>query len=101
MFSFTLWPIIQKIRISVPSLLQHTWYLDDGFIAGSEDQINQTLEILFNEDLERDLISEKDKCQLCSIKDLLFVDQATKKNLGNGFEVLGVRFVQNNYSLLV
>ena len=33
----TLWPIIQKIKTSVPGLLQYTWYLDDGFNAGSED----------------------------------------------------------------
>ena len=54
LFSLTLWPIIQKIKTSVPGLLQHTRYLDDGFINGSEDQIKQTLEILANEGPERD-----------------------------------------------
>ena len=85
----TLWPIIQKIKTSVPDLVQHTWNLDDGFIAGSEDQIKQTLEILANESPERGLFLRKDKLKLWSIKDLPSVDQAVKRNLGNGFEILG------------
>ena len=86
----TLWPIIQKIKTSVRGLLHHTWYLDDGFIAGSEDQIKQTLEILANEGPERGLKFRKDKCELWSTKNLPSVDQAVKRNLGNGFEFLGV-----------
>ena len=77
------------INTSVPGWLQHTWYLDDGFTAGSEDHFKQTVEILDNECPERGLISRKDKCELWSIKDLPSVDQAEKRNLGNGFEVLG------------
>ena len=49
LFSLTLWPVIEKIRDAVPNLTQHTWYLDDGFVAGSEDQIRTTLHILANE----------------------------------------------------
>ena len=60
LFSLTLWPIIHKIKTSVPSLLQHFWYLDDGFFAGSEDQIKQTLEILANEGPERGQFFGKD-----------------------------------------
>ena len=81
--------MIQKIKTSVPDLVQHTWYLDDGFIAVSEDQIKQTLEILANEGPERGLFLRKDKCELWSIKDLPSVDQAVKRNLENGFEILG------------
>ena len=80
---------MQKIKTSVPGLLQHTWYLVDGFIAESEDQIKQTLEILANECPERGLVLRKEKCELWSIKDLPSVDQTVKRNLGNGFEVLG------------
>ena len=90
LFSLTLWPIIQKIKTSVLSLLQHNWCLIDGFIAWSEDQINQTLEILANKvPTERGLILRKDKYELWSIQDLPSVDQAVKKNVGIGFEVLG------------
>ena len=74
MFSLTLWPIIQKIKTSVPGLLQHSLYLDDRFIAGSEDQTKQKLEILANEGPERGLILRKNKCELWSIKDLPSVD---------------------------
>ena len=90
LFSLTIWPIIQKIKTSVLSLLQHTWYLIDGFIAWSEDQINQTLEILANKvPAEKGLILRKDKYEQWSIEDLSSVDQAVKKNVGIGFEVLG------------
>ena len=74
LFSLTLWPIIQKIKASVPVSLQPTWYIDDGFIAGSEDQIKQTLEILANEGRERGLILRKDKSELWWINVLPSVD---------------------------
>ena len=63
-------------------------FIDDGFIAGSEDQTKQTFEILANECPERGLILRKDKSELWSIKDLPSVDQAVKRKLGNGFEAL-------------
>ena len=78
-------------------MLQHTWYLDDGFIAGSEDQIKQTVEILANEGPERGLILRKDKRELWSIKDLPSVDQAVKSNLGNGFEFMGAEVVSKDF----
>ena len=69
--------------------MQHSWYLNDGIIAGSEDQIKQTLEILANEGPHRGLILRKDECELWSIKDLHSADQTVKRNLGNEFEVRG------------
>ena len=48
LFSLTLCPAIEKIRDAVPNFTQHTWYLDDGFVAGSEDQIRTKLNILAN-----------------------------------------------------
>ena len=89
LFSLTLWPFIQKIKTSVLILLQHTGYLDYGFMAGSGDQIKQTLEIAANEAPDRGLILRKDKCELWSIEDLPSDDHAVRKNLGNGFEVQG------------
>ena len=58
----------RTIKTSVPSLLQHNRYFDDGLIAGSENQINQKLEILANEGPERDLIFRKDKCGCGQLK---------------------------------
>ena len=39
----------------------------------------------------------KDKCELWSIKDLPSVDQAVKRNLGNGFDVLGAAVVSKDF----
>ena len=89
LFSLTLWPVIEKIRDAVPNLTQHTWYLDDGFVAGSEDQIRTTLDILANEGPKRGLYLRKDQCELWSIVDLPSVDREVTRNMGNGFEVLG------------
>ena len=63
--------------------------MDDGFVAGSEDQIRTTLDILATEGPKRGLYLRKDKCELWSIVDLPSVDQEVTRNLGNGFEVLG------------
>ena len=76
-------------RDAVPNLTQHTWYLDDGFVAGSENQIRTTLDILANEGPKRGLYLRKDNCELLSIVDLPSVDQEVIKNTGKGFEVLG------------
>ena len=89
LFSLTFWPVIEKIRDAVPNLTQHTWYLDDGFVAGSDDQTRTTLDILANEGPERGLYLRKDKSELWSIVDLPSVDREVTRNMGNGFEVLG------------
>ena len=56
-FSLTLWPAIEK-KDAVPNLTQHTWYLDDDFVAGTEDQIQTTLDIFANEGLKGGSCSE-------------------------------------------
>ena len=76
-------------RDAVPNLTQHTWYLDDGFVAGSENQIQTTLDILANEGPKRGLYLRKDNCEPLSIVDLPSVDREVTKNTGKGFEVLG------------
>ena len=89
LFFLTLWPVIEKIRDAVPNLTQHTWYLDDGFVAGSEDQIRTTLHNLANEGPKRGLYLRKDKCELWSIVNLPSVDREIVRNTSNGFEVVG------------
>ena len=58
-FLLTLWPVIEKIRDTVPNPTQHTWYLDDGLVEESEDQIQRTLVILANEGSKRGSVSEE------------------------------------------
>ena len=83
LFLLTLWPVIEKIRDAVPSLTKQTWYLDDGFVAGTENQIRTTLDILANEGQKRVLYLRKDKCKLCSIVDLPSVDREVTIKTGD------------------
>ena len=73
------------IRDAVPNLTQHYWYLVNGFVAGSEDQIRITLDILANGGPK---VIEEDKCELWPIVDLPSVDREVTRIKGNGFEVL-------------
>ena len=59
--------------------------MDDGFVAGSEDQSQTTLDNFAN---EGGLYLRKDKFELWSIVDLPSVDGEVTRNTGNGFEVL-------------
>ena len=61
----------------------------DRFVAGSEDQIRTTLDILANEGAKRGLYLTKHKCELWSIVDLPSVDREVTRNTGNHFKVLG------------
>ena len=88
-FSLTLWLVVEIIRDAVLNLTQHTRYLDVGFIAGSEDQIRTTLDILANESLKKGLYLRKNMCKLWSFVDLPSVGREVTRNTGNGFEVLG------------
>ena len=60
----------RKIKDTVPNLTKQTWYLDDCSVAGSEDQIRTTLDILANESPKKCLYLRKDTCKLWSIVDL-------------------------------
>ena len=46
LFSLTLWPIIGKIQETAPELQQHSWYLDDGVLVGSEDDLIRSWDLL-------------------------------------------------------
>ena len=46
LFSLTLWPIIEKIQESSPELQKHFWYLDDGVLVGSEDDLIRSWDLL-------------------------------------------------------
>ena len=89
LFSLTLWSVLEIIRDAVPNLKQHTLYFDDGFVAGSEDQIRTTPDILANEVPKRGLYLRKDKCEIWSIVDLPSADREVTRNTGNCLEVLG------------
>ena len=48
LFSLALWPIIKEIETKLPNLVQHNWYLDDGILAGTQQQLCAALNLLTN-----------------------------------------------------
>ena len=45
-FALTLHPIIEKVKSEVPGLLANSWYLDEGTLCGSPDDVNLALSII-------------------------------------------------------
>ena len=89
LFSLTLWPIIEKIQETAPKLQQHSWYLDDGVLVGSEDDLIRSWALLCQLGLDRGLHIRVDKCELWSTVDLDRLDIRIKRNDFSGLEVLG------------
>ena len=46
LFSLTLQPIVKMIKEQVPALCANDWYLDDGALAGSVQEIQHVIDIL-------------------------------------------------------
>ena len=89
LFSLTLWPIIEKIQESLPELLQHSLYLDDGVLVGSEDNLIRSWDLLCQLGPDRSLHVRVDKCELWSTVDLDRLDIRIKRNDVSGLEGLG------------
>ena len=70
LFSLTLWPIIEKIQESLSELQQHSWYLDDGVLVGSEDDLIRSWDLLCQLAPDRGLHVSVDKCELWSTVDI-------------------------------
>ena len=45
-FALTLHSLVEKIQLKVPGLLLNTWYLDDGILCGSPQDLSLALDIL-------------------------------------------------------
>ena len=45
-FSLILWHIKEEVESKLPKLTQHCGYLDDRIIAGTENELNEALDIL-------------------------------------------------------
>ena len=46
LFSLTLQPIVEMIEQQVPNLVANEWYLDDGCVAGKEQQLQRVVDII-------------------------------------------------------
>ena len=44
LFALTLHPIVERIKLKVPNLLAHEWYLDDGGMAGKREELQMVVD---------------------------------------------------------
>ena len=87
MFSLALWPIIKEIETKLPNLVQHNWYLDDGILAGTHQQLCTALNLLTNLDDGCLLELRIEKSELCSPVDLNAIDNRVKRNSKEELEI--------------
>ena len=60
------WPIIKELDDKLSNLMQNSWYLDDGIIAGKEEELCESLEFLATHGKKCGLELRRDKCELWS-----------------------------------
>ena len=89
LFSLTLWLIIEETESKIPSLTQHCWYFEDGIIAGTEPELNDTLDILTVSGKTCGLELRRDKCGVWRKRDLNTIDSRIKRNSREGLEIQG------------
>ena len=89
LFSLALWPIIKQIETKLRNLVQHNWYLEDGILAGTHQQLCTALNFLTNLSEGCGLELRNEKCELWSPVDLNAIDNRVKRNSQEGFEILG------------
>ena len=61
---FTLQPIVERIRREIPNLICNAWYLDDGTLCGSPEDLERALEIIEEEGPARGLHLNRHKSLL-------------------------------------
>ena len=63
-FAITLQPIVERIKREIPSLLCNTWYLDDGVLCGTPEDLVAALKIIEEEGPPRGLYLNRHKSLL-------------------------------------
>ena len=97
MFSLALWLIIRDLDIKIPGLMKNSWYLDYGFIAGSEEELCESLEISSIIGNKCGLEHRRDKFGLWSTTCFVAVDSRIKRNSQSGIEILGAAIGTPNF----
>jgi hypothetical protein len=64
LFALVLQPLVLKIRERCPGLVLNVWYLDDGTLVGSPDQVRAAYDILVEEGRDVGLHLNPAKCEL-------------------------------------
>ena len=89
LFSLALWPINKEIETKLPNLVQLNWFLDDGILAGTRQQLCTALILLTNLGEGCGLELRIEKCELVSTVDLNAIDNRVMRNSKEGLEILG------------
>ena len=63
-FALALHPIVERIAEEVPGLLVNVWYLDDGTLCGSSDDLLKALKIIEEDGPARGLLLNRSKSSL-------------------------------------
>ena len=90
-FALALHPIVEKIKEKVPGLLINVWYLDDGTLCGSLDDLAAALTIIEDEGPALGLHLNRSKCLIHSIADTP-INNPSLANIpivSGGFDLLG------------
>ena len=87
-FAMALHPLIQQIKEQVPGLVINAWYLDDGTLYGSADDLLSALDILESAAPAYGLSLNRSKCLLYS-PDASFVLHPDIPTTHEGFSLLG------------
>ena len=95
--SLALWPIIKEIETKLPNLVQHNWYLDDGTLAGTHQQLCTALNLLTNLGNGCGLELRIEKCERWATVDLNAIDNRVKRNSKEGLEILGAAIGNHSF----
>ena len=69
-FALALYPIVEQLSTTIPSLCLNLWYLNDGMLVGSATNLRQAVDLIELEGPSRGLSLNKSKCLLSLPPDL-------------------------------
>ena len=107
-FSLALHPIVRRIKDEVPGLLINTWFLDDGTLCGSPEDLSKALSIIESEGPPRGLFLNHAKSLIFAPPDSS-MSPALLQNIpttSEGFTLLGspigpANFCESNLSISI
>ena len=90
LFCLAIHPLLCRIREQCPSLIANSWYLDDGVVAGSEEDVTRALRIIETEGPVRGMFLNAAKSEVWNPRGQIPESLRHFKALdAEGFELLG------------
>ena len=65
LFSLTLQPVVNILKLQTPDLVVNEWYLDDGVVVGSREDLQKVVDIMLSHGPERGLFLSSSKSSIC------------------------------------